>query len=168
MGGTRRTDDLLLADYGRPADGKPSAYYHYPDAVFSNDISATTREFLRARHTDVDKVRDMVDGGLDIHTANANGFTGLHMAAARFKLDIAELLVEMGADVNVEECNGMTPLDYCVDSGAKGEQGKWSEKNGDKNYQAMVEFLESKGGMRRQERCWMNAANQAKYAPNQE
>merc|ERR1712066_807844 len=100
---------------------------------------------------------------MDIQTSNANGFIGLHMAAAKFNLDVAEMLVAAGADVNAEECNGLTPLDYCVDSGLSGEQGVFSEKNGNKPYIAMVEFLESKGGMRRQERCWVYAANQARF-----
>merc|ERR1711879_996741 len=120
-----------------------------------NDISTATREWLRACATNAEKVKSLIDGGVDVQTANANGFTSLHMAAAKFNLDAAEALVDAGADVNTEECNGLTPLDYCVDSA-----------NGSKAYVAMVEFLESKGGMRRQERCWMAAMNQEKYAPN--
>mmetsp|Transcript_105181 Transcript_105181/g.324414 ORF Transcript_105181/g.324414 Transcript_105181/m.324414 type:complete len:198 (+) Transcript_105181:69-662(+) len=160
-------NDLLVPDYGMPPDGKTSRFYHYPDATFNPNISTQTREFLRACWTDVDMVREMLDRGIDVHQANANGFTGLHMAASRFKLDVAELLLERGHDVNIEECNGLTPLDYCVDSGLHGEAGVFSEKNGNRAYIAMVEYLESKGGMRKEERCWLYAANSERYAPNE-
>uniref|UniRef100_A0A7S1WW03 Uncharacterized protein n=1 Tax=Alexandrium catenella TaxID=2925 RepID=A0A7S1WW03_ALECA len=159
-------NDLLTPDYGMPADGRPSRFYHYPDAIFNKNISTQTREFLRACWTDADTVKQMLDTGIDVHQANANGFTGLHMAAGKFKLDVAELLIERGHDVNIEECNGLTPLDYCVDSGLQGEAGVFSEKNGNRAYIAMVEYLESKGGMRKEERCWLTAANSEKYAPN--
>eukprot|EP00406_Dinophysis_acuminata_P083021 CAMPEP_0179265482 /NCGR_PEP_ID=MMETSP0797-20121207/28925_1 /TAXON_ID=47934 /ORGANISM="Dinophysis acuminata, Strain DAEP01" /LENGTH=235 /DNA_ID=CAMNT_0020973689 /DNA_START=66 /DNA_END=771 /DNA_ORIENTATION=- len=161
-------NDLLCPGYGEPSDGKTSTFYHYPDAVFSNTISMQTREWLRACYTDIDKVKEMCEGGIDIHQANANGFTGLHMAASKFKLDIAEYLVSKGHDVNIEECNGLTPLDYCIDSGASGQAGVMSDRNGSKVYAAMVEFLESKGACRKEERAWLYAANQEKFAPNVE
>merc|ERR1712083_875215 len=41
----------------------------------------------------------------------------------KFKLDVAELLVESDHDVNFEECNGLTPCDYCICSGFLGEEG---------------------------------------------
>merc|ERR1712060_1018996 len=107
-----------------------------------------TREWLRACATSSEKVKAMLDSGMDIQTANANGFTGLHMAASRFNMTVAVLLIESGADVNSEDCNGFTPLDYCVDNA-----------NGSKAYQIIVETLEALGGVRRQERCWLKAAN---------
>mmetsp|Transcript_82625 Transcript_82625/g.234075 ORF Transcript_82625/g.234075 Transcript_82625/m.234075 type:complete len:218 (-) Transcript_82625:83-736(-) len=159
-------NDLFVPDFGLPADGKPSKHYHYPDAVFSNNISTSTREFLRACWTDADKVKEYLHAGIDVHQANANGFTGLHMAASKFKLDCAEVLVEAGHDPNIEDCNGLTPLDYCIDNGLYGEAGVWSERNGNRHYIAMVEYLESVGGLRKQERCWLSAANVERYAPN--
>lgn len=141
-----------------------SKYYHYPDAVFSDEISKVTREWLRAAWTDEDKVKEMIDAGADVQLANANGFTALHMAASRFKLSIAEILVEAGHDVNAVECNGLTPLDYCVDGGMQGE-GSVGLKTTSREYAAMVDFLESKGAYRKEERCWMKSANQEKHAP---
>mmetsp|Transcript_62691 Transcript_62691/g.181718 ORF Transcript_62691/g.181718 Transcript_62691/m.181718 type:complete len:204 (+) Transcript_62691:88-699(+) len=156
--------DLYLG----PAEGASgkAKYYHYPDAVFSDSISRHTREWLRACWTDVDKVKEMLQAGADVQQVNANGFSGLHMAASKFKLDIAEALVEAGADVNAEECNGLTPLDYCVDSGMQGELGREVKKTSSRAYAAMVEFLEAKGAVRKEERCWLKAANQEQFAPN--
>merc|ERR1712039_413552 len=115
---------------------------------------------------DADKVKEMLAAGADVMQTNANGFTGLHMAASKLKVDIAELLLEAGHDVNAEECNGLTPLDYCVDSGMQGEASGKAFRNTTREYAKMVELLESKGGYRKEERCWLKAANQEKYAPN--
>merc|ERR1712151_658628 len=108
----------------------------------------------------------MLADGADVMLANANGFTGLHMAASKLKADIAELLVEAGHDVNAEECNGLTPLDYCVDSGMQGEPTSAVLRSTSREYAKMVEFLESKGAFRKEERCWLKAANQERFAPN--
>mmetsp|Transcript_34053 Transcript_34053/g.90276 ORF Transcript_34053/g.90276 Transcript_34053/m.90276 type:complete len:205 (-) Transcript_34053:219-833(-) len=165
LGGKAPLDLMCPSNVG--AGDKASPFYHYPDAVFSDAISTQTREWLRACWTDLDKVKEFLgSGAVDIHQANANGFTGLHMAASKFKLDIAEYLVEMGHDVNIEEQNGQTPLDYCVDSGAKEQGVNGLPQVGNKGYLAMVEFLESRGGVRKEERSWLCAANQEKHAPN--
>merc|ERR1719221_1556947 len=103
----------MSPENGVPGDGKPSQFYHYRDAAFSSAISTHTREFLRACWTDASRVQEFLDNGADVHQANASGFTGLHMAASKLNLDVAELLVDAGHDVNFEECNGLTPLDYC-------------------------------------------------------
>mmetsp|Transcript_62232 Transcript_62232/g.148497 ORF Transcript_62232/g.148497 Transcript_62232/m.148497 type:complete len:182 (+) Transcript_62232:73-618(+) len=150
--------DQLVPGLGEPQDGKPSRFYHYPPPVFSDFIDHPTREWLNACWHDVRKVRQKLSEGVNIHTANANGFTGLHMAAAKFELEIARVLVDAGHDVNIEDCNGETPLDACFDNGALGE-------GCNRPYEAMVAFLESKGALRKVERSWMQAANQAKYAP---
>eukprot|EP00435_Cladocopium_sp_Y103_P074797 s107_g51.t1 len=98
--------------------GAPSRFYHYADAAeASNNVSPETRKFLQACRTDVDEVRVLLDDGAAVYQANANGFSGLHMAAANLQTDVAQLLLERGHDVNVMEANGLTPLDYCVDAG---------------------------------------------------
>jgi ankyrin repeat protein len=156
----------MAPGYGEP-EGKNSPFYHYPDAIFSTTISHATRDWLHACWTDIDKVKEILASGIDIHTANANGFTGLHMAASKYKIDIAEFLLEQGADVNFEECNGLTPLDYCVSIGFQGtEKGSLKNRNISKEFMAMADLLESKGGVRKEELCWLQAANQEKYAPN--
>lgn len=48
----------------------------------------------------------------------------------------------------------------------QGAPGTVTQKTSDRAYAKMVEFLESKGAYRKEERCWLKAANQEKYAPN--
>ncbi|CAK0819578.1 unnamed protein product [Prorocentrum cordatum] len=156
--------DLRNPGYGEPKDGRPSSFYHYPDAVFSDAISTTTREWLRACWTDVDRVREMMLQSGEVLPFPAVLFQGLHMAALKHKVDIAALLLEKGHDVNIEECNGLTPLDYCIDSALT--DGMFTDKHGSQSYVAMVELLESRGAVRRQERAWLTAANQERFAPN--
>ncbi|CAL1137370.1 unnamed protein product [Cladocopium goreaui] len=103
--------------------GAPSRFYHYADAAEASNVSPETRKFLQACRTDVDE-------------ANANGFSGLHMAAANLQTDVAQLLLERGHDVNVMEANGLTPLDYCVDAGFSAAEisglEPWIGRNKDK------------------------------------
>jgi len=158
--------DLMAPGQGETGEVKKSEFYFYPDAVFSDNINTNTREWLRACWTDVDKVKEMLNSGADVHQANAFGFTGLHMAASKFKLDVAELLLEAGHEANIEEQNGLTPLDYCVDSGMQGEASIVAKSSGSRAYAQMVQLLEDHGAFRREERAWLHAANQEKYAPN--
>ena len=47
------------------------------------------------------------------------GDTALHMAAAAFRRPVAECLVAHGADVNVEDGYGMTPLMIALEANNK-------------------------------------------------
>lgn len=44
------------------------------------------------------------------HRDNSGGFTALHMAAGYVKPETVELLVELGADPEIEDDKGRTPL----------------------------------------------------------
>eukprot|EP00913_Durusdinium_trenchii_P016072 g15106.t1 len=116
--------DIEVHGYGSSAaegasvGGAPSRFYHYADATeSSNSVTPEIRKFLQACRTDVEEVRALLDAGADVYQANANGFSGLHMAVSNLQTDVAQLLLERGHDVNVMEANGFTPLDYCVDAG---------------------------------------------------
>ena len=50
---------------------------------------------------DIDAVRRAVDGGADPDSYNLSGFAPLHSAARSGNVDIAQLLVENGANVNI-------------------------------------------------------------------
>lgn len=45
-------------------------------------------------------VAELIRGGADIHATGTNGWTPLHMAAARGQVEKARLLIDAGADVN--------------------------------------------------------------------
>lgn len=147
-------------------DALPPEFYkkEYPEKnviskiAFSDMISTQTREWLHACWTDVEKVKKMIKDGIDVHTTNAHGFSGLHFAAWKFNLNVAQVLVSAGHDVNFEDCNGETPLDACIDNFIDEEK---------KAYTEMVDFLESVGAYRHVEQTWIKAHNQVKYAPYQ-
>lgn len=143
--------------------GAPSRFYHYADAAEASNVSPETRKFLQACRTDVDEVRTLLDDGAAVYQANANGFSGLHMAAANLQTDVAQLLLERGHDVNVMEANGLTPLDYCVDAGFSAAEISGLQIKINRSYQTMIELLESFGGLCYEERCWLQAANQEAF-----
>lgn len=52
--------------------------------------------------------------GIDINARNRNGDTGLHKAASRGYNMIVQYLADNGADLDVVNNRGMTPLDYAM------------------------------------------------------
>jgi len=69
---------------------------------------------------DVEKVRALIltDTNL-INAKNNDGWTPLHIAAANGKDDMAEMLLDHGADVNAKDNGGATPLLYAAMYGQK-------------------------------------------------
>lgn len=65
--------------------------------------------YSAAEMGDLQFVRQLLELGANPHR-EFTGETALHKAAARDHLDIVELLIQRGADVNAEECDGNTPL----------------------------------------------------------
>ncbi|KAH1099145.1 hypothetical protein J1N35_016066 [Gossypium stocksii] len=56
-------------------------------------------------------VKVLADAGADInHRDNAGGLTALHMAAGYIKPGVAKLLLDFGADPEIEDDRGLTPL----------------------------------------------------------
>ncbi|KAK7258099.1 hypothetical protein RIF29_32549 [Crotalaria pallida] len=57
-------------------------------------------------------VRLLAGAGANLdHRDNSGGLTALHMAAGYVKPDIAKLLIDLGADPEIEDDRGRTPLD---------------------------------------------------------
>ncbi|KAF5745786.1 signal recognition particle 43 kDa protein chloroplastic [Tripterygium wilfordii] len=57
-------------------------------------------------------VRVLAEAGADLnHRDNSGGLTALHMAAGYVKPGVVKLLLELGADPEIEEDRGLTPLD---------------------------------------------------------
>lgn len=55
------------------------------------------------------------DGKSPLNSKDANGWTPLHHALAEGFGDVAVLLVKLGADYNIEDSEGLTPLKVAVD-----------------------------------------------------
>jgi ankyrin repeat protein len=62
-----------------------------------------------------------------VNAKSDDGWTPLHLAAARGHKEIVEQLIAKGADVNAKTINGITPLDY-----AEGEIADLLRKHGGK------------------------------------
>eukprot|EP00927_Polykrikos_kofoidii_P082771 TRINITY_DN8316_c0_g1_i1.p1 TRINITY_DN8316_c0_g1~~TRINITY_DN8316_c0_g1_i1.p1 ORF type:complete len:161 (-),score=25.66 TRINITY_DN8316_c0_g1_i1:278-760(-) len=150
---------MAASDGGLAQVCDASAVSEHEEGVFLDSIPMDTREWLRACWQDVKQVRELLQAGIDIHTANRNGCTGLHMAASKFKLDIVQALVEAGHDVNIEDCCCRTPLDYCMDNGSAGEFASSTGEKGNTSCISVVGYLESKGGFRKSESSWLRNIN---------
>ena len=63
-----------------------------------------------ANEGDLEKVRSLIDGGLDINAVDDDGFTALHFAVQGNQKEIVRTLLDYGATVDVKDCYGNTPL----------------------------------------------------------
>jgi len=59
---------------------------------------------------DLETVRSLLDGGVDVNERDAFQSTALLLATSRGKFEVARLLIEYGADVNSHNKMGVTPL----------------------------------------------------------
>ncbi len=71
---------------------------------------------------DITAVKQLLDSGTDINKQDGAGFTALHFAAQENNFGIAKLLIERGADLEIRDVYGNTPLIRAVSSSkGKGE-----------------------------------------------
>ncbi len=62
-----------------------------------------------ARNGQTERVRDLLDGGADVDTQNADGFTALKWASIRGHIATVQALLDAGADVDVRDSRSQTP-----------------------------------------------------------
>ncbi|MEM7561300.1 MAG: ankyrin repeat domain-containing protein, partial [Planctomycetota bacterium] len=61
------------------------------------------RLFKAAREGDLNVVKELLDGGIDVNTANAYGANALMFACSRGQVEVVKLLLERGADPNAKD-----------------------------------------------------------------
>ena len=88
---------------------------------------ASLRNYIE--EDDLQTVKLFFRAGKSVNSNYQNGFTPLHIAAAKGRQEIAEFLISKGADVNSKDKGGSTPLHYAASEG----------------HGSMIKFLISKG-----------------------
>merc|ERR1712025_660852 len=67
---------------------------------------------VKSAHRSVAFIRSLVDAGTPINTQNSDGQTALHVAATAASSPVVALLCECGADVELKDENGFTPVTW--------------------------------------------------------
>jgi len=90
----------------------------------------------------VDRLRELLDRGLDPNAADVRGVTVLHEAVCYGERDAARVLLEAGADPNrASAVTHATPLHWAVDEGASQIAELLLEGGADPNAKARARFL---------------------------
>lgn len=89
--------------------------------------------YVAIRNGDLDAVKQALANDPDslYSTEGTLGATPLHQAAASGNVEIAQFLIESGADVNAMDMRGVTPLTMAMDADGSDE---------------MIELIKSNGG----------------------
>ncbi len=75
-----------------------------------DDVSLYTAAYVGY----LQKVKNLIDAGMDVNAKNIDGQTGLHGAAKYCHMDVIEFLLNNGARINEKENNGETALHYAA------------------------------------------------------
>ena len=86
-----------------------------------------------AGERDADAVRALLDAGIDVDAARADGVTALLWAAHWDDLTVADLLVRAGADVTAADDHGVTPLELAAENASLAMVEKLLAAGGDPN-----------------------------------
>lgn len=74
-----------------------------------------TALLFAARQGKIDAVRALLDGGADIDQASADNTSPLLIAVLNGHYELASMLIELGANPNIADTNGRTPLFAAID-----------------------------------------------------
>ena len=158
---------ILKGDYlGQPPPGGKAGVIQdiKKDEGIEQNTFFAEEIFDAARNGEVEKIRQLLDNDKNLlNSKDQSGKTPLHFASQYGHFDMVKILIERGAEVNVENNNGETPLHYAsaygqenvaeflISNGAELEYRSW--RHGDTPAHAaaigghveMVSFLDQKG-----------------------
>lgn len=145
LGRTDRLAELLEEEPERIASFSPDGWTPLHLAAFL-DREAAVRELLD-RGASVDRpsqnatanhplhaalaggasdrvVRALLDHGAPVDASAGGGYTPLHLAASRGRLEVVERLLDEGADPTARSDDGATPAEIAADRGHPGVAGR--------------------------------------------
>ncbi|XP_028406814.1 ankyrin repeat domain-containing protein 7-like [Dendronephthya gigantea] len=84
----------------------------------SVSFDPTAKLYTAAAENDITELKAILDSGkADPNILYLSGVTPLHMAAAEGHLDAIELLVQYGANINIQGAEGFSPLEFALRGG---------------------------------------------------
>jgi ankyrin repeat protein len=75
---------------------------------------ADTRGRFYSEAQAIDTLNALIEGGANVNTQDQQGRTALHGAVRKGWTEVIQLLVDHGADIDLGDNNGLTPLDYAL------------------------------------------------------
>jgi len=100
-------------------------------------VSADPELITAVKEGDIDQVRDLCEGGADLHQQDEHGWTPLNWAAGQGHVELVRLLLDRGADVTRTGRDNRTPLMIAKAAGreevaellteAEKEKGVWQD-----------------------------------------
>ncbi len=105
--------------------GQSEEYKFYRDQKGEIKVHKKTRAFhIAASSGDVDEVRRFLAEGMDVNAQNSQRETALHQALSEKRLKVAEILLEAGADPNIQDRLGNTPFHKATEPPSVTLQGR--------------------------------------------
>jgi len=82
-----------------------------------------------------DAAKILIESGSDVNIGGGIYGSALHLAVVRTHLDLTDLMIKRGAEVNISDSDGLTPLHFIMNVFSKSET----------KYQAIAESLVMSG-----------------------
>ena len=100
------------------------------------------------RDNQIDSARILIEAGADVNMGGGIYGSALHLAVVRTNLELTDMMIKRGAEVNVCDADGLTPLHFIMNVFSKSES----------KYKAIAECLIMSGAR-------PNTRNNESWAP---
>lgn len=101
---------VYLEGKGTVIDLKVGKKYTFPNRLAGEQDGELLRQ--AASEGNVQKVKELLDRGVDVNSRSQRGVTPLMLACAEGQIDVVKLLLARGADVNATDNSGRTALGW--------------------------------------------------------